>query len=165
MDQVGRTIAIGVIATGVMDLWGISRERLLGFPRPDYRLIGRWIAYMPRGRFRHDPITASSPLPGEHLIGWTAHYTIGTAFAALLTSVWGVAWMARPTLGPALLVGVGTVLAPFLLMQPGMGAGFAASRTPRPRSARIQSLLTHTIFGFGLYLAGWVTHLLHSRSW
>lgn len=165
MDHIGRTVAIGIIATGVMDLWGLSRERLLGLPRPDYRLIGRWIACMPRGRFRHHPITASAPLPGEHLIGWTAHYTIGTTFAALLTTVWGTAWLEHPTPGPALLVGVGTVLAPFLLMQPGMGLGIAASRTPRPAVARTQSLITHTIFGVGLYLAGWVTQLLHSWSW
>ena len=36
-------------------------------------------------------------------------------------------------------------------MQPGMGAGIAASRTPRPAAARVQSLLTHAIFGLGLY--------------
>ena len=56
----------------------------------------------------------------------------------------------RATLGPALLVGIGTVAAPFLLMQPGMGAGIAASRTRRPGAARMQSLVTHTIFGLGL---------------
>jgi hypothetical protein len=30
-------------------------------------------------------------------------------------------------IGPALLVGIGTVLAPFLMMQPGMGAIVSAS--------------------------------------
>jgi hypothetical protein len=59
-----------------------------------------------------------------------------------------------------LLVGIGTVAAPFLLMQPGMGAGMAASRTPAPNAARLQSLLTHAVFGLGLYLGGWVSHVL-----
>jgi Protein of unknown function (DUF2938) len=63
---------------------------------------------------------------------------------------------------PALLVGIGTVAAPFLLMQPGMGAGIAASRTPRPAAARVQSLLTHFIFGVGLYGAGWIANLLYA---
>ena len=67
--------------------------------------------------------------------------------------------MARPTLGPALAVGIGTVAAPFFLMQPGMGAGIAASRTPRPNAARLQSLLTHAVFGLGLYVAAWATSL------
>jgi hypothetical protein len=45
------------------------------------------------------------------------------------------------------------VAAPFFLMQPGMGAGIAASRTPRPAAARLHSLINHAVFGLGLYLA------------
>jgi len=97
------------------------------------------------------------------VIGWTAHYAIGMAFAAVLLAAVGLEWLQRPTLAPALLVGIGTVAAPFLLMQPGMGAGFFASRTPRPGAARIRSLVTHTVFGFGLYVAGWLTHFLPSN--
>ena len=51
---------------------------------------------------------------------------------------------------PALTVGIGSVAAPFLLMQPAMGAGIAASRTPRPSAARMRSLVTHGVFGVGL---------------
>jgi len=39
-----------------------------------------------------------------------------------------------------------------------MGAGIAACRMPDPNTARLQSLLTHAIFGIGLYLGGWVSH-------
>jgi DMSO reductase anchor subunit len=46
-------------------------------------------------------------------------------------------------------------------MQPGMGAGIAASRTRNPWSARLQSLVTHTIFGMGLYGAGLIASLFH----
>lgn len=91
------------------------------------------------------------------LIGWTAHYLIGIGFAAILPIIWGVEWIHQPTLGPALIVGIGTVAAPFLVMQPGMGAGIAASRTPRPAAARLQSLATHAISGLGLYGAGWAS--------
>ncbi|MFM4830667.1 hypothetical protein D3C87_798680 [compost metagenome] len=52
-------------------------------------------------------------------------------------------------------MGIGTVVAPFLLMQPCMGAGIAASRTPYPASVRLHSLITHGVFGLGLYLSGW----------
>jgi hypothetical protein len=109
-----------------------------------------------RGRFRHDPIAASPQVRGERLIGWTAHYLTGIAFAAVLLALWGLDWARDPTLGPALIVGIGSVAAPFLMMQPGMGAGIAASRTPRPGAARVQSLLTHAIFGLGLYAAAWL---------
>jgi len=99
---------------------------------------------------------------GERITGWTAHYLTGIAFAALLVGIWGTTWVQQPTMGPALVVGIGTVLAPFLLMQPGMGAGIAASRTPHPASARLQSLITHAVFGLGLYAAAQGVHLIRS---
>ena len=36
--------------------------------------------------------------------------------------------------------------------------GIAASRAPRPGAARLQSLVTHAIFGLGLYAAGLVLY-------
>jgi hypothetical protein len=98
---------------------------------------------------------------GERPVGWSAHYLIGIGFAALLLAMTGVDWMRQPTLWPALLFGLVSVLAPFLLMQPGMGAGFAASRTPRPAAARLHSLVTHTVFGLGLYASALVFSSLH----
>jgi len=156
------TLLIGVGATAVMDLWGLARKLLLGIAPPNYALVGRWVAYMAHGRFCHDSIVASAPVRGEHLIGWTAHYLIGIAFASLLIGIWGLAWIRHPTIGPALTIGICTVAAPFLLMQPGMGAGIAASRTPHPTSARLQSLITHAVFGLGLYATGCAIHLIFS---
>lgn len=155
-------VLIGIGATVVMDLWGIVRKPLLGTPPPNYGMVGRWIAYMAHGQFCHESIAASSPIRGEQIIGWTAHYLIGAAFAAILIGIWGDPWIHNPTIGPALTVGIGTVAAPFFLMQPGMGAGIAASRTQHPGSARMQSLITHTFFGLGLYASGWAVQLSYS---
>lgn len=160
MEYLTSALIIGISATAVMDLWTIIRKPLLGLAPPDYGLVGRWIAHMRRGRFRHASIAAAPRVRGERLIGWTAHYLTGIAFAGALIGIWGLTWIRHPTLGPALAVGIGTVTAPFLLMQPGMGAGIAASRTPRPGAARMQSLVTHAVFGIGLYAGGWATHLL-----
>lgn len=159
MDYVACALVIGFGATALVDLWAIVRRRIFGIPLPDYGLVGRWFAHLARGRFRHESIARSAAVRGENAIGWVAHYVIGVIFAALLLAVWGLAWVRHPTIGPALFVGIGTVAAPFLLMQPGMGAGIAASRTPRPAAARVQSLLTHTVFGLGLYASGWVARL------
>lgn len=157
MDYLASIVVIGAGATAVTDLWAIVRKRLLGIPPPDYGLVGRWLAYLPRGRFRHDPIAATAPVQGERVIGWIGHYLIGIAFAAVLLAIFGLEWARYPTIGPALVVGIGTVAAPFLLMQPGMGAGIAARRTPRPAAARLQSVIMHGVFGLGLYATGWVT--------
>lgn len=52
------------------------------------------------------------------------------------------------------LIGVLTVAAPFLLMQPGMGAAIAASKMRKPNVARLRRLMAHSVFGLGLYMAG-----------
>jgi hypothetical protein len=160
MNFLSSSILIGAGATVVVDLWSLLRRRLFGEPAPDYGLVGRWLAYLSRGRFRHAPISATPVVRGERLIGWVTHYAIGVAFAAALLALQGSTWLARPTLVPALAFGIATVLAPFLLMQPGMGAGIAASRSPRPNAARLQSLVTHGVFGAGLYAAAWLASAL-----
>ncbi len=159
MQMMFSVFLIGAGATAVMDLWCMVRERL-GVPRPDYGLVGRWLGHMPRGRFRHAAIKAAAPVRAERLIGWVAHYLIGVAFAALLLGLFGESWLQWPTLWPALAVGLATVVAPFLLMQPGMGAGLAGRLTPHPEQARRQSLLTHAVFGLGLYAAAWLNYFL-----
>jgi len=151
---------IGIGATAVMDLVALARKWLAGTPPPDYGLVGRWFAYMPRGQFRHDAIGTSPPLPGERAIGWIAHYLVGIAYASIVLAIWGVEWAQRPTLLPALIVGIGTVAAPFLLMQPGLGAGIASSRTPNPPAARLRSLIAHASFALGLYVAGWAASIV-----
>jgi len=56
------------------------------------------------------------------------------------------------TVLPALLYGLGTVVFPFFIMQPSFGLDIAGSRTRKPTQARLKSLVTHTVFGVGLYL-------------
>jgi hypothetical protein len=152
----GEIVVIGIGATLVMDSWGLIRGPLFGIAAPDYRLLGRWIAHMGHGQFRHASIAAAAPIRGEKQVGWIAHYLTGIMFAALLVGVFGRSWTEAPTLGPALLVGIGTTAAPFFLMQPAMGAGIAAHRTSHPASARLQTLVTHSVFGFGLFATAWV---------
>ncbi|WP_241048335.1 DUF2938 domain-containing protein [Achromobacter xylosoxidans] len=150
-----RAVLIGAGATLVMDLWALLLKRLFGVPSLDYAMVGRWLGHLPQGRLTHPGIARSTPVAGERAIGWIAHYAIGVLFASVLLAIWGPAWAARPTLAPALIVGIVTVAAPFLILQPGMGAGIAASRTPKPGVARLRSLMAHASFGVGLYLAGW----------
>lgn len=148
----------GIGATLVMDGWWLAQKRLFGMRVLDYAMVGRWLGHLARGRLRHDAIQAAAPVAGERVIGWGAHYAIGVSIAALLLGVAGLDWAHAPSPGPALAVGLASVAAPFLVLQPALGAGIAASRTPRPGAARRRSLVTHLVFGAGLYLAaeGWV---------
>ena len=145
-------IAIGIGATLVMDLWNLLLKRAFSILSLNYCLLGRWLCHMPEGRFRHASITAAYQKPFECTVGWIAHYTIGVVLAVAFVVLASGEWLAQPTLLPALLYGIGTVVFPFFLMQPSLGLGIAASRTPNPTQARLKSLATHTVFGVGLYL-------------
>ncbi len=160
METIGGAIVIGTGATAIMDLW-LAFSRRLGVPSLDYALLGRWIGHFRRGRFVHERIASSASIRHERLIGWSAHYAIGVLWAALLVAFWGPGWLEHPTVGPALIVSSGTLVAPFLIMQPAMGAGIAASRTPRPHVARLRSLVTHTVYGLGLYASARLWGLLN----
>jgi hypothetical protein len=144
---------LGIGATAIMDLWALMLRRGFDVASLDLALLGRWIGHLARGQFRHERIAATAPVAHERLIGWTAHYTIGVTFAGVLLTIWGVEWLQAPTLLPPLIVSTLTLAAPFLVMQPAMGAGIASSRTPRPNLARLRSVATHTVYGLGLYLA------------
>ena len=145
-------IAIGIGATLVMDLWNLFLKRAFSIPSLNYCLLGRWLRHMPGGTLRHANITAAPQKRFECTVGWIAHYTIGVVFALVFVVLTSGDWLARPTLLLALLYGIGTVVFPFFILQPSLGLGIAASRTPKPMQARLKSLVTHTVFGVGLYL-------------
>jgi DUF2938 family protein len=145
-------VTIGIGATVVMDLWNLFLKHAFSIPSLNYCLLGRWLRHMPGGTFRHANITAAPQKSLECSVGWIAHYTIGVVFALVFVVLTSGEWLARPTLPLALLYGIGTVVFPFFIMQPSLGLGIAASRTPNPTQARLKSLVTHTVFGVGLYV-------------
>jgi hypothetical protein len=136
-----------------MDVWALSSRRAFNIQGLDYAMLGRWIGHFPQGRFFHERMASVDPVRGERPLGWLAHYSIGIAFAFLLLAIWGLDWARSPTILPPVLIGLGTIVAPWFVMQPAMGAGIAASRTPNPGAARLRNLATHTVYGIGLYVS------------
>ncbi|MEP3279963.1 MAG: DUF2938 domain-containing protein [Stappiaceae bacterium] len=151
-DTAANIVATGIGATLIMDVFAFAQKRLLGIPSLDYRLVGRWLICTMNGQFRHDTILQTPPRPFERSVGWVVHYAIGVIFLIALLAVVGLAWLDEPRLWPALAAGLVSVLAPFAIMQPALGFGFAASKTPSPLLARMKSVVTHLSYGLGLYL-------------
>ncbi len=158
-------VVIGIGATLVMDVWNLFLKRSFSIPSLNYCLLGRWLRHMPSGTFRHASIISAPKKPFECTAGWIAHYTIGVMFALVFVVLASGDWLARPTVLPALLYGISTVVFPFFIMQPSLGLGIAASKTPHPAQARLKSILTHTVFGIGLYLCALaVSHMLRVNA-
>lgn len=147
-------IIIGIGATLTFDLWGLFLKHSFKIAPSNFCLVGRWILYMPDGIFRHSNISSAPQKSAECPIGWITHYMIGITFAVMFVAIAGNKWLQHPSLIPALLFGLITVSAPFIIMQPAFGLGVAASKTANPSQARVRSLMNHVVFGFGLYVFG-----------
>ena len=146
-------VAVGLGATLFMDVWALFLKRVFNVPLANYCLVGRWLCHMPEGTFMHASIAATPQKRSECMVGWIAHYVIGALYALGFVAIVSGGWLAQPSLLPAVLFGVGSVVVPYLIMQPAFGLGVAASRAPQPTPARLRSLMAHTAFGVGLYLA------------
>jgi hypothetical protein len=149
--QIFAALAIGIGATLAMDVWNLFLKRVFRVPSLDYCLLGRWVRHMPSA-FRHESIAAAAPKRRECSVGWIAHYSIGISMALAFVLLTQGKWLADPTLLPALLYGIGTIVFPFFIMQPALGLGIASSQAPKPMQARLKSFGTHTVYGGGLYI-------------
>lgn len=151
-SSIGLAIVIGIAATAIMDVWLLILSRL-GVPTTDWGLVGRWVGQMAKGRFAHASMALAAPVRGEHALGWLTHYVVGIAYALALVAIMGTGWASQPTIPPALVFGLITVLVPLFVMQPAMGSGFAGSKTANPVKTCLRSLANHAVFGAGLYVA------------
>ena len=154
-------IFIGLGATLTFDLWAQFLKHVFKISPSNICLVGRWLRYMPEGTFKHSNIISTPQKSAECTVGWIAHYMIGITLAITFVSIVGNNWLQHPTLIPAIVYGIITVLAPFFIMQPLMGLGYAASKTSNSTQARFRSLMNHIAFGVGLYFFALLVNWLH----
>lgn len=146
-------LIIGIMATLGIDIYSALLKRYFNIPSLDYKFVGRWLLYIPKGKLIHHNIIQTPALKAEKRVGWLSHYSIGIIFAAVLICSVGPTWFSHPDLTLAIIFGLSTVSFPFFIMQPCFGFGIAASKLNKPYFARLKSLMTHALFGLGLYLA------------
>ena len=144
-------LVMGVLATGAMDVWALVLNRFAGQALPKWDMVGRWVAHLPKGRVFHDAIAVASPVVGELGIGWFFHYAVGIIYAVAFVVLMGPEWLEAPTFLPAWVFSILMVGFGWFLLQPGLGLGWAASKTPAPWKVRGFNLVAHTIFALGLW--------------
>jgi hypothetical protein len=142
---------IGIGATMLMDLWALFLRLAFGEKTPNWGFVGRWVWHLRGGKVFHDSIGAATPHANEVVIGWAFHYLVGILYGIVLVVVMGPGWLAEPTFLPAFILGMVTIGAGWFLLAPGMGAGWAASRTPNPKKARLMNFAAHSVFALGLF--------------
>lgn len=145
---------IGIGATITMDLWGIFMK-FLGIKGLNMAHLGRWFLTLSQKKWFHENIANSPVVHGELVVGWIVHYMIGISFAYLLVKVYGIVWLEKPTLKPAIIIGIITLFGPLMILQPALGLGYFASKSANPMFSVLRSIGSHTIFGLGLYASAW----------
>lgn len=150
-DIIWRGIVIGIGATVLMDIWAIVLHRFFGQSAANWAPVGRWFYHLKNGKVFHDSIANAAPYEHELALGWISHYVTGIVYGLALAIIMGPVWLAEPTFIPAWILGIVTVGAGWFLLQPGLGIGVAASKTPNPAKARAMNLIAHTVFAIGLY--------------
>ena len=121
--------------------WSVSTEPALY--RPTHN---PWNRGLSRG--------GSNPVQCPRVERWmgAAHYLIGIVFVWAFVTAAGDSWRKHPTLAEPIIFGLLTLAMPFLVLQPAMGAGVAARKTPRPWISRGRSAAAHLAFGAGVFL-------------
>ncbi|CAG69636.1 MULTISPECIES: DUF2938 domain-containing protein [Acinetobacter] len=149
-------IFVGCGATLFMDAYSFILKIYFGVQSLDYRVIGRWLIYLSKAKFIHHTIMQTPEVKYEKVFGWLSHYLIGILFSAIFFQY--TINHPSPTLLSALTFGLVTVVIPFLIIQPCLGFGLAASKMPLVWIARFKSIGHHLIFGLGLYLSFQIYH-------
>ncbi|WP_172298405.1 DUF2938 domain-containing protein [Pseudoruegeria sp. HB172150] len=145
-------IVMGLAGTAAMDLWAILLARVAGQPKPNWAMPGRWLGHVFRGKLFHDDIATAEPVAGELRLGWALHYGVGVLYGLVFAVAAGPDWLAAPSFLPVWLYSLATIAAGWFLLQPGMGLGWAAAKTPNPWKVRGMGLVAHTVFGLGMWV-------------
>ena len=151
MNLVLAGLLMGVVATALMDVWALILNRFAGQNLPNWAFVGRWFRHLGDGVVFHDDIAEAEPYGHELALGWAGHYAVGVVYGIVFALIAGSDWLANPTFLPAWIFGILTVAAGWFLLQPGLGLGWAASKTDNPAKVRALNLVAHTVFGIGLW--------------
>jgi hypothetical protein len=154
-------VLMGILATAGQDLCAAVLSRVFRLPTGDLALVGRWLGHLPKGVLNHHSISESAVIPHERLVGWLAHYLLGIAFGVTYLSIILFLLHRDPTIASAVIFGLASLIMPWLIVQPSMGAGLFASRAPKPGLARSVTLTLHVAFGVSLY-ATWLLIQWHA---
>lgn len=150
--KIVKTILIGIGGTAAIDCFTFLVSLIGNTPR-GILFVGRWLAYMPKGKFFHHTIIETPSIANELIIGQIAHYSIGIIFAFLLVVVYGEKWLVNPRLFPAIIIAFITLIPPIFILQPALGFGIAFSNMPIPGLLLLKIYLIHMVYGIGLYLS------------
>ena len=142
---------MGLGGTAAMDIWAEALWRFSGQRKPNWAMPGRWVGHVAKGVLFHDDIGKAPPVAGERAIGWMFHYAVGIIYGMAYAALAGSNTVNDASFLPIWVFSILTIGAGWFLLQPGMGLGWAASKTPNPWQTRGLGLIAHSWFAVGMW--------------
>jgi hypothetical protein len=144
-------VIIGLTGTALKDVWAIFLKRVFDNAPPNWAMVGRWVVHLKSGKVFNDDIAEALAFSSENLVGWIFYYFVGFIYGVIFMLLVGKEWLSGPTLMPVWLYSISTILVGWFLLHPGLGLGMALAKTENPFKGRCMGLMTHSVFGLGMW--------------
>lgn len=146
------TLLVGLGSTIALDIWVTLLEKIIGFPATNWGMVGRWLGGLLRGQLVLDASNTEAPSGGEKGLGWAFHYGVGLAYALLIPLFFGSEIIMAPTALPFVIIGLlASTVAGLVILFPGMGGGFFASKLPNQGVVIVYLIVAHGVFALAQF--------------
>ena len=145
-------IFTGLIATLIFDIFNQSLYFAYSIDRPKWNLLGRYFLGYKQGYFIRKNLVNDEEIRNELQWGYLIHYSIGIIYG--LFYVFLNTWLFDyPSILLAYIIGFISVLGAWCYLMPfAYDLGFFASKSEDRLKVMIQNLITHFVFGTGLFI-------------
>ena len=148
----------GIIATIIFDIFQYSLSFAYGIDKPKWNLIGRYFLGYKKGIYIRHSISEDEQ-EGEELIwGYLIHYIIGMVYGAFYVLL-NKLMFDYPSILLAYFIGFSSVLGAWCYLMPfAFNLGFFASKSEKRLELMSQNLISHFIFGTGLFIGLYIIY-------
>ena len=146
----------GLVATIIFDLFNQSLHYAHSIDKPKWNLLGRYYLGYKEGRYIRNSLADDAEVENELLWGYIIHYVIGIIYGLIYVCLNNI-FFDYPSILIAYLFGFTTVLGAWCYLMPfAYNLGFFASKSNKRFNILAQNLITHFIFGTGLFIGYYI---------
>ena len=142
----------GIIATFLFDAFQYSLSYAYNIDKPKWNLAGRYFLGLKEKKYIRLDLANENEISNELIFGLVGHYLIGSIFGLSYVII-NIIMLSDPSLLLAIFIGFITVLGGWCIMMPfAYNIGFFACKKNKQTQLMVQNLISHFIFGIGLFL-------------
>ena len=147
----------GLVATIIFDLFNHSLNYAYNINKPKWFLLGRYFIGFKKGEYFRENIEEDDEVKNEVIWGYFIHYLIGIIYGIFYV-FFNLLFFDYPSLLVAYFFGFCTVLGAWCFLIPfAYNLGFFASKSDQQFKLLAQNLISHFIFGTGLFIGYYIS--------